>query len=158
YAAAVDRVFASGQGERLPLAYVYDGETRHYISNIDPVFDQTGRVIGLIGASTDLTDMRRAEEAARTSERQLRTISDALPVLISYVDRDSRYRFNNAAYERWFGRPTELIRGAHVSEVLGAEAYEVLRPHLERSLTGQHVQVEVRMPRRDGVKDVAVTY
>ncbi len=33
----------------------------------------------------------------------LATLPDALPVLLSYVDRDQRYRFNNRAYERWFG-------------------------------------------------------
>ena len=31
------------------------------------------------------------------------TVLDILPLLVAYVDKDQRYRFNNMAYERWFG-------------------------------------------------------
>ena len=34
----------------------------------------------------------------------LEAMADALPMLIAYIDRDHRYRFNNRAYEEWFGR------------------------------------------------------
>ena len=39
-------------------------------------------------------------------------MADAVPILISYVDREERYRFVNRAYERWFG--------ADPSDVLGS--------------------------------------
>jgi PAS domain-containing protein len=48
---------------------------------------------------------RRAEAALAEREKQLRSIIDAAPALISYIGADLRYRFNNRAYESWFGPP-----------------------------------------------------
>ena len=50
---------------------------------------------------------------------QLRMIANAMPALISYVDLQRRYVFNNKAYEVWFGCPSETVLGKHMSEILG---------------------------------------
>jgi PAS domain S-box-containing protein len=76
-------------------------------------------------------------------------IVDSLPFLIAYVDSDRRYRFNSAAYERWFGIPREALRGRHVSEVLGA-AYPRLQPLIDEVLQGHIVDREIDMPYRGG--------
>ena len=39
----------------------------------------------------------------RDSEDHMQHLMDALPLLICYVDRDLRYRFNNRLYEHWIG-------------------------------------------------------
>lgn len=95
-------------------------------------------------------EIRRSEEQLRRNERQMQVITDALPVLISYVDADRRYQFVNAAYERWFGRPRAEAMGRHVKDLLGDEAYEVVRPHLDRALAGQIVTYDAELPYRDG--------
>ena len=156
---AVDRVFMTGRGERLPVVLEYAGQRLHYLSNIDPVFDETGRVVGLVGASADTTDLNRAQEAVRQREEQLRTISDALPVMIAFVDNSHHYRFNNAAYERWRGCSRDEITHRHVREILGEHGYERVRPSLERALTGQtvHLQTSIDYP-DDDEREVDVTY
>jgi PAS domain S-box-containing protein len=159
FAEAVDRVFMTGRGERLPVTLDHGGQTYHYLSNIDPVIDEAGRVIGLVGASTDTSELHRAQEALRDREQQLRTISDALPVLIAYIDQIHHYRFNNAAYERWRERSRDEITGHHVRDVIGEAAYESIRPSLERALAGQSEHLETRLHYPDiGERDVAVTY
>jgi len=159
FADAVDRVLKTGHGERLPVVLEYGGQRLHYLSNIDPVFDETGRVIGLVGASADTTDLIRAEEAVRHREEQLRTISDALPVLIALVDKSHHYRFNNAAYGRWRQRSRAEITDHHVREILGEQAYERVRPSLERALAGETVHLETTLDYPDiGERDVNVTY
>ncbi len=80
----------------------------------------------------------------------LRNLTDALPLLISYVDKEQRYQFNNKAYEDWFGRSRDEIKDRHVAEVLGAEAYQVLLPHIEKVLAGDTVTYEVLSPYKDG--------
>ena len=159
FAEAVDRVFMTGRGERLPVVLEYGGQRLHYLSNIDPVFDESGRVIGLVGASADTTDLNRAQESVRHREQQLRTISDALPVLIAFVDQSHHYRFNNAAYERWRQRSRAEITDHHVREILGEQAYERVRPSLERALAGETVRLETTLDYPDiGERDVDVTY
>jgi len=71
----------------------------------------------------DITERRQAEQALRESERLLRLVTDALPVLVAFVDAQGRYRFVSAMYERWFGRSRETIVGKSVAEVVGETAY-----------------------------------
>jgi PAS domain S-box-containing protein len=90
-----------------------------------------------------------AEEALRASERQLRLMADSLPVLIAYIDREQRCRFNNLAYARWFGIPPDALRGAPVREVVGDKAYEAVRGYIERALAGEEVQFETELTTPD---------
>lgn len=87
-----------------------------------------------------------AEISLKESEERLRDITDALPVLISYIDEDQRLRFVNRAYAEWFERPLEDIVGRKVAEIMPAEAYEFRRPYLERALCGEELSFEADLP------------
>ncbi len=91
-----------------------------------------------------------SEKVLRRRETQLHLITDTLPVLISFVDSEQRYRFNNRAYEDWFGQPATEVYGKYLWEVLGESAYEVVRPHVEQVLTGVQVTFETEIPYQDG--------
>lgn len=86
------------------------------------------------------------EEILRRRETEFRSITDTLPVLISFVDSQQRYRFNNRAYEEWFGQPATEVYGKHLWEVLGESAYQVIRPYVEQVLTGVQVSFETEIP------------
>ena len=94
---------------------------------------------------------KRAEEALRASETQLRLVADSLPVLIAYVDREQRYRFNNLVYATWFGIPRDVLIGVPVREVLGDTAYVAVRGYMEKALAGEGVQFETELTTRDGL-------
>ncbi|HKP56184.1 MAG TPA: GAF domain-containing protein [Polyangiales bacterium] len=121
-----------------------------------------------------LIELARSQDSLRSSEEQLRDflenanlgthrvgpdgtilwanefITDALPVLVSYIDSDERYRFVSAGYERWFGHAKSKFLGKSVAEVLGAEAYAAVRSHIRRALSGESVSFEAELPYRDG--------
>jgi diguanylate cyclase (GGDEF)-like protein/PAS domain S-box-containing protein len=84
-----------------------------------------------------------AEAALRESEERLRLIANNVPALISYVERDQRYRFANRTYDEWFGIAQERIQGRTVAEVFGDEAYGRMRPHIEKVLGGANVEFEL---------------
>jgi PAS domain S-box-containing protein len=90
--------------------------------------------------------------AADLSERitRLEAIVDALPVLVSYVDRDQRYRFNNRSYEHWFGCSRDEITGRHIRDVLGKDAYRALKPQIDRALGGERFSFEALVPYKGG--------
>ncbi|MFN6484696.1 MULTISPECIES: PAS domain S-box protein [unclassified Nostoc] len=90
------------------------------------------------------------EEALRQRETELHLITDTLPVLISFVDSEQRYRFNNRAYEEWFGHSAAEVYGKHILEVLGESAYQALRPYVEQVLAGEQVTFESEIPYKDG--------
>ncbi len=90
------------------------------------------------------------EQALRRSEADIRMITDALPVLIGYVDSNERYRFNNRHYEHWFGQTPEALYGKHLAEVVGQAAYEARRGEIQAALAGQEIIFEAAMPHQDG--------
>jgi PAS domain S-box-containing protein len=90
----------------------------------------------------EITARKQAESTLRRSEEQLRLTTDALPVLISYVDANQRYLFNNQAYEDWFHQPASSFRDRHIRDVLGEELYQQIRPHVEAAIAGDRIHYE----------------
>jgi len=123
------------------------------------VLRQKNTVVGAVIIHSDITERKQTEAALRRSEERLRLLTDALPVLISYVDQDQRYRFNNKAYEHWFGHPREYVEGKHLRQVLGEKAYQAIRPRVEAVLSGQLVTFEETIRYRGvGQRYVRVSY
>ena len=99
------------------------------------------------------------EESLCRSQEQLYLITNSLPVLISYVDTNRRYRFNNRAYEDWFGKPLTDICGCHMEEVLGKSLYEQIEDKIEAVLSDREITLELQMSYKDnGWRWVKVTY
>ncbi len=89
----------------------------------------------------------------------MENIVDNLPVLVSYVDADERYRFNNLAYQRFFRRDVTEIEGLSMRELLGEAAYQDVRPYITRVLAGEAVTFERQVDYVGaGTRDVAVSY
>ena len=105
-----------------------------------------------IEAEQESVRREAAEATTRQHMQQLRLLTDALPVLISYIDTNQRYLFANKTYEDWFGiRASEAV-GKQVSEVLGAETYAAARPYIERVLTGERISYDVVLPMKNGTR------
>ncbi|MEM7062182.1 MAG: PAS domain S-box protein [Cyanobacteria bacterium P01_B01_bin.77] len=97
----------------------------------------------------DVTERLQAEVTIRRSEEQLRRMTNALPVLIAYIDADEHYRFNNRAYEEWLGVPYQTLEGQPLAQALGPEIYDTIQPYLQQALKGQSVTFEVEFPNSD---------
>lgn len=82
---------------------------------------------------------------AATHDREIQRralLVDALPVLVSYLDTDFRYREVNAAYEDFFGIAADAIRGRHVSDLLGERVFRDIREPLEAARSGERINFE----------------
>ncbi|MBI5103123.1 MAG: PAS domain-containing protein [Nitrospirae bacterium] len=69
-------------------------------------------------------------------------MADSLPVLISYVDAERRYRFANRNYEKYLGLAQDEINGRLVKDILGEEAYNGISPNMDRALAGENITFE----------------
>ncbi|EMR02772.1 Chemotaxis regulator BdlA [Cesiribacter andamanensis AMV16] len=105
--------------------------------------------------------------ALSASEHQLLTITDALPGLITYIDREERYCFINKTFEDWFGIARSQAMGKRLPDVLplflgkegGAAAYREIRGYIRRALAGEQLQYVARLITRGGApKHVLVHY
>ena len=88
-------------------------------------------------------EIRDSAQALKRREEQFQLVTDALPVLVSYVDSEQRYRFNNRAHETFFGRPRADLPGMHLRDAVGEKQYQRVRPYVERALAGEQVAFDV---------------
>jgi PAS domain S-box-containing protein len=128
-----------GEGAALGLAWEAHDVNRHGIRFL-PSF-----------AGEDITHRKRAESlTAQVFERA--------PDGICIVGRDYRYWRSNPVYARGWGIAAERIVGMHVSELLGADAFDrTLRPKLDRCFGGEEVEFEWLSESR-GQRYLAVAY
>lgn len=134
------------------------GEYRWQNSRGQAVFDKNGKPVRMVGCIRDITERKHAEETLREQEKFIRTITDALPLCISYTDAQQRYRFVNQVYEDWFGRKSAEILGKHVREVLGEKGYANVKNHIEKTLAGETSRFENRVPKvGGGMREVEAT-
>jgi PAS domain-containing protein len=133
----LDRVFLSGEahrsaGARYAAQAAPGGPVDQRIVDFvfQPIKDAAGRVTGIFVEGYDVTQAyTEAEERVRVEkelgerEKELELLTDALPVLVSFMDiheGELRYRFMNKLYEEWFPRRREDLQGRLVREVGGA--------------------------------------
>jgi PAS domain S-box-containing protein len=110
---------------------------------------------GIVVTAGDVTERVRTAEALRDSERRTRIVTDNVPVLIAYVDRDERYRFTNRPYEAALRLRPQEAAGRRVEEMLGPVRYGRLKPYIESVLAGQPQSFEIDFPTNDAKIEVA---
>jgi diguanylate cyclase (GGDEF)-like protein/PAS domain S-box-containing protein len=110
------------------------------------------------------TTLNRMSEALQertisleASQFQLRQITDNLPVMISYVDRDQRFRFANSAYRSWVGFDTDELIGQSLLQAYGEAGYEGFRRHVEAALKGERVVYERDLISLSGPRRIEAT-
>jgi PAS domain S-box-containing protein len=124
-----------------------------------PVYEANGTVGGVMCTIVDNSARISAETKLAEREAELRRVTDAVPMLISYVDRKHIYRFANAAYRDWFDIDPQTMVGRHVESMIGAQAYADRKASIDRGLSGETFSAETNMPRADGsVRRLEVRY
>ncbi len=148
YVHIADEVARALRGEQVSFENPVHTKGREFIyhSIYVPDVGTDGTVRGFYAMSVDITDRKTAEKQLVASEARLQMITDNVPALISYIDREHRFRFNNSTYARWLDRPLAEITGRKLDEVYDASMYELFRPHLEKALAGTPASFEFASP------------
>jgi PAS domain S-box-containing protein len=102
----------------LTLLFV-DGAIREEIANAVPLLDESGKPRGAVGASMDVTELKRTEGALRESEDKLRLLLDSTAEAIYGIDLEHRCTFCNPAGLRALGYE-------HLDEVLGKNMHKLI--------------------------------
>jgi PAS domain S-box-containing protein len=125
-----------------------DGGERIVYGRGTAMRDASGRPIRMLGATQDVTDEKRAVEALRKQEQQLRSVLDHATDAIIQFDRELRIVYVNPATERVRGRPAAELLGK-TSEEAGLSAARL--PDWEMKLRS------VFLTSREVLVDVPVT-
>ncbi len=102
--------------------------------------------------------MALREAQLRDSEERLRTITDNLPVPISYVGADEQFRFANATLGEWLDVEPASLVGHSLRERFGAKEYARIAPHVAEVLAGKPVTHERQASYAGVVREVRSVY
>jgi PAS domain S-box-containing protein len=95
----------------------------------------------------------------RGRQNELETILDSTPFLLTRCSRDLRYLYVSKACAAMLGRAREEIVGKPIIDVIGRDAFETIRPHVEAVLRGHRVEYEADVRYANaGPRQVRVIY
>jgi PAS domain S-box-containing protein len=120
--------------------------------------DAEGQLLSLSGINVDITERKQVEEALRVVSAELRQTLHTAATGLTHCSRDLRYLSANPAYAEWMGLPLEQIIGRPIVEVMGQAAFEIIRPRIERVLSGERVEYEDALPIRGELKCTQTVY
>jgi PAS domain S-box-containing protein len=104
-----------------------------------------GAISHFVAVKEDISARKQAEEALSAAQAQLRTVTETMASGVFRCDRNLRYLWVSHAYAEWLNRqPAELI-GLTIPDVIGSAGYSVMRPYVERVLTGERVDYEAEV-------------
>ena len=127
---------------------------------IDPLYDKEGKLTGFSKVTRDITQLREAEERTRSineelekrveertlalqeRESQLRTITNAIPILVAQLDKTERFLFANDSFCDWFHRHPSEMKKLTFKDVLGEERYPANKIFIDKALAGETVSYE----------------
>lgn len=142
----VDR--ASQNNERVEVEILIGSETAQSISIIvQPLNAGTDGEFGAMVLARDISDLRRAEAEAIAHKSFIASIADRTPDEIYALDSQGRITWMNERAEAF-----KILISNTLSflEILAEECRELAQKNLNRTLTGEDTECEVRMVRIDG--------
>ncbi|MEW6519816.1 MAG: PAS domain S-box protein [Thermodesulfobacteriota bacterium] len=104
-----------------------DGKLHYVDFSLNPVKDETDRVIMLMPEGRDISERKRAEEEIKRQAEFLQILIDAMPYPVFYKDRHGRYLGCNRAFERFFGILREQMAGRTVYDIAPQDLADVYR-------------------------------
>ena len=149
-----DAVQAAIQGtaQQLHLSCVCLGGSERWLQlELAPLPAAAGQPTpGCSMRAADVTDLQHALDTARNRERRLRIIMDQIPVTVSYIDADLRYRYINRAQRLWLGKDEAEVVDRPVRDVVGDAVFDDIEPRLRAALAGQEIPLERQRTDRQG--------
>ena len=130
-----------------------DGQYRWFLIQYNPLRDQRRELIRWYAAGTDIDDRKRAEDALRASERELRQMVDSVPGMIAVANSAGQQEYANKRFLDFTGTTVEELRGFDGLNLLihPDEREMVINEWLRCSALGQPLELDHRLKRFDGV-------
>ena len=136
----------------------WKGREIHLLIEYTPELRDDGSVAGVYGMLLDITERQHAEQRLAESEVRLRTITDNVPALITYVDTELRFQFCNPVFEAWTGIKVSQALGRRMQDVLPPKVMALRQRQIERALRGETVQFETMAVLGRGMQHFQVNY
>jgi PAS domain S-box-containing protein len=108
-----------------------DGEMLWVSETKVPLYDETGKVVGLVGISRDISELKRTEEKVKEARDDYLSITNLTGDIIVKVDREGRWTFLNEGACQFWGKPREELIGSAFVDYLHPDDQEKTRAAVE---------------------------
>ena len=146
-------LLASGQpGEVEARIRRHDGAFRWFLMRVEPLRDETGKIVRWYGTQTDIEALKQLEEKLREEDRELRRITDAIPQTIVVLDPSGAPVYANQAMLDYTGLSAEDVLTSGFRERFShPDGLEKLKEQRAAGLArGLPFELEHRARRKDG--------
>jgi PAS domain S-box-containing protein len=122
-----------------------DGQYRSWFVRNVPLRDEHGKVVKWYGTAIDIEDRKRAEEAVRRSEKQLRDLIETIPAMAFVTRPDGSNEFVSRKWIEFSGLSAEQSAGSGWEKTLHPDdVAEHLGKWHEALASGQPAESEAR--------------
>jgi formate hydrogenlyase transcriptional activator len=130
----------------------HDGVFHWFLMRVEPLRDETGKIVRWYGACTDIETLKQTEVKLREDERELRRITDLIPHTIVVQDPSGSPTYANQATLDYTGLAAEHVIAADFRErIFHPDDLERLREERKAALgRGVPFEIELRARRKDG--------
>jgi PAS domain S-box-containing protein len=116
-----------------------------------PVKDETGKVIGAIEITKDVTARKRAEDALRLSEKRYRMLVETMNEGLGVLDADGILTYCNEAFARTMGYSSGDLIGQSALDYVHDSSKDRLAKEVSKRKKGErHGKYEVELIKKDG--------
>ena len=152
----VNKAFRTGKVVELAnhtMLIARDGRERIIDDSAAPIRQADGKIAGVVLVFRDNTEKKRAEDAVRMSEKQLRLYAEHIPAAVAMLDRDMNYLVASARWMENFRLGSQSIIGRNHYEIFPEIPQRWKEIH-QRCLAGAVERCdEEPFPRADGRTD-----
>ena len=132
-----------------------NGELCWASASISPIRNHQGVITHFVAIEEDISELKRAEEALRASERRYRQLTEATLDAIVVADERGVISLFNAAAQRTFGYSEQEVLGQPLTILMPPEYHEAHQRGLRHYLETREARVvgrtiELRGRRKDG--------
>jgi PAS domain S-box-containing protein len=133
---------------RVPSA---EGKYRWFLTRAEPLRANDGALLYWIGVNLDIDDAKRAEDALRRSEKELRDVIDSIPAFVWSALPDGSNTYANKRFVEYLGLSAEQTAGSGWQAVIHPDDVERhASKWMESVATGKLHENESRYRRSDG--------
>src|SRR5579864_2022857 len=146
-------LLSSGEpGEMEARLRRYDGVFRWFLMRVEPLRDETGKIVKWYGTCTDIETLKETEAKLREDERELRRITDVIPQAIVVQDPSGAPIYANQTTLDYTGLKAEDVTAPLFRErIFHPDDLERLREVRKAALArGLPFEIEQRARRNDG--------
>jgi PAS domain S-box-containing protein len=127
------------------------GEYRWFLTRAEPLRASDGTLLYWIGVNLDIDDAKRAEDALRKSEKELRDVIDTIPAIVWSTLPDGSNTYVNKRFVEYTGSSAEQVAGSGWNALIHPNDLERHAARwIEAVATGKPLENEVRSRRSDG--------